>query len=93
MNEVGEGPSPGSPLARLEAARVEVARLEREVASASCAEVGHRWRFVGGCAYDCETPGCSFAVHECSVCGDCDYDDNEEAPKVRAQCEAFGHGN
>lgn len=37
------------PLAeQLAAAEAELARLERVIAAAPCAEVGHRWKFAGG---------------------------------------------
>lgn len=79
-------------LEELENARAEVARLERIVAAASCAEVGHRWKFTGGRNCCCEavevgeSGGCSIPVHECEVCGDCDYGDNQDATDVRATC-------
>lgn len=72
---------------RLEAARAEVARLEREAAAATCAEVGHRWVSLGGrnagCHKDCS---CSVPVHECEVCKDCDYGDNQWARDTMADC-------
>ena len=71
----------------LEAARAEVLRLERQAASATCAEIGHRWLSVGGrnagCGLYC---GCSVPVHECSVCKDSDYGENAEAEEIRADC-------
>jgi len=70
----------------LEAARAEVSRLERQVASATCAEVGHRWQSSGGANCGCKIGYCSVPVHECAVCGDCDYGDNEDADDVRANC-------
>ena len=75
-------------LERLEAARAEVARLEREVAGAPCAEVGHRWKHIGGRNAGCEHSGCSCSVpvHECQVCGDCDYGNNAEANGVKRSC-------
>jgi len=66
--------------AKLEAAKDEVLRLERE-----CREVGHDWQFIGGAICSGEAGLCSFPVHECSKCKDCDYGD---AGKIRAQCEA-----
>lgn len=73
---------------RLEAARAEVSRLEREAAAATCAEVGHRWKHIGGSNASCERSdcGCSVPVHECEVCKDCDYGDNAEAKEVRRSC-------
>lgn len=77
---------------RLEAARAEVARLERQIAASTCAEVGHRWKSLGGanagCCDDCH---CSVPVHECEVCGDCDYGDNAEAAEIKRTCT--GHEN
>lgn len=55
-----------------------------------CYILGHKWVFYGGCACDCgdRAPrgGCSFSVHECSVCGDCDYGQNAEADEIRRRC-------
>ncbi len=74
-------------LARLEDARAEVARLERAAAAATCAEVGHDWKFIGGknagCCRDC---GCSVDVHVCAKCGDCDYGDTDAADEKRKRC-------
>ena len=76
-------------VARLEAARNEVARLERAIAGAPCSEVGHRWKSLGGCNCGChEDACCSVPVLECEVCGDCDYGENEWATKQRKECEA-----
>jgi hypothetical protein len=76
--------------AQLEAARAEVAKLEREIAQAGCAEVGHRWAHIGGCNCGCENVagGCSVPVYECAKCGDCDYGDNAEARNIIAGCAA-----
>lgn len=74
-------------LERLEKARAEVARLEREATAATCAEVGHRWKTRGGCNAGCHKEcTCSVPVHECEVCKDCDYGDNVWADDVRRQC-------
>jgi len=75
-------------LSRLEAARSEVARLERKAAQATCAEVGHRWKHIGGANCGCPDGCCSVPVHECASCGACDYGENEEAADMRARCEA-----
>lgn len=74
---------------RLEAARAEVARLEQQVAASSCAEVGHRWKHIGGSNAGCELAdacSCSVPVHECERCGDCDYGENAEAMEVKRNC-------
>lgn len=72
---------------RLEEAKAEVARLEREAASASCAEIGHDWVFFGGKTCSChENSSCYIPVYECSRCGDCDYGDNEEAKNIYINC-------
>lgn len=48
---------------------------------------GHDWQSIGGCNAGChEMCSCSVPVHKCSRCGDCDYGDNEEAAKTRADC-------
>ena len=73
----------------LEEARNKVARLERQMASATCAEAGHRWVSLGGCNAGCDRDCCcSVPVHECAVCKDCDYGDNREADEIRARCRA-----
>jgi hypothetical protein len=77
---------------RLDAARAEVARLERQAAAATCAEVGHRWVCLGGCNCGCEDTlgvGCSVPVHECAVCGGCDYGDNAESEEIRKRCSTL----
>lgn len=73
---------------QLEAARAEVARLERQIIAAPCHEVGHRWVQLGGANCGCEDGGCSVPVMSCKVCGDCDYGINEEATEIRAECAA-----
>jgi hypothetical protein len=54
---------------------------------AHCREHGHTWKFIGGknagCGRDC---GCSVDVHECIICGDCDYGDTEQADDIRKSC-------
>ncbi|TCU34121.1 hypothetical protein [Rhizobium azibense] len=55
---------------------------------AQCREKGHTWKFLGctnaGCNRDC---GCSVDVHQCIVCGDCDYGETDAADDVRKACE------
>lgn len=69
-------------------AEAHVEALKRQAAAATCAEVGHRWRHIGGrnaaCSDDC---GCSVPVHECTTCGDSDYGDNAEGQKTLDECE------
>jgi hypothetical protein len=74
-------------LALLEQKKAEVHEIERRIAAASCATVGHRWKFLGGRNCGCEPNGsCSVPVHECTVCGDCDYGENPEAVEVMDRC-------
>jgi len=74
---------------QLAKARDEVARLERLaiIEAKDCAANGHVWKHIGGrncgCLY---VTGCSVPVHECVVCGDCDYGDNAEAAGIIAAC-------
>ncbi|ESY35807.1 hypothetical protein X748_14475 [Mesorhizobium sp. LNJC386A00] len=73
---------------QLEAARAEVARIEREIAQGPCREHGHDWQSYGGAnAGCCDTCSCSVPVNVCTKCRDCDYGDNEEADQVRRKCE------
>lgn len=73
---------------QIEAARAEVARLERLAAQATCAELGHDWVCLGGANCGChEWACCSVPVHECRRCKACDYGDNADAADMRAQCE------
>ncbi len=72
---------------RLEAARAEVARLEHEAATATCAELGHDWHCLGGANCGCfDDACCSVPVHECRRCGACDYGENEWARDQIAKC-------
>lgn len=72
----------------LERAEAEVDRLRRAIAGAPCSEVGHRWKFLGGANCGCfDGSGCSVDVHECEVCGDCDYGDTPAMVERRASCE------
>lgn len=76
--------------AKLAKARAEVARLERQVTSAPCREVGHRWVQAGGANCGCprDVGWCSVPVNQCSVCGEWDYGENAEAHQMRGSCEA-----
>lgn len=84
----------GDIAARLDEAKAQVARLEREAARATCRQLGrHTMRYIGGCNAGCHEDHCccSVPVHECAVCGACDYGDNPEADQVRADCaEKYG---
>ena len=67
--------------------RNELARLERLAASATCAEVGHRWASIGGANCGCHPYACcSVPVMECTVCKACDYGDGDEADEQRRRC-------
>ena len=72
----------------LAAARAEVARLERVALGASCEELGHDWKHIGGRNCGCFPDACcSVPVYECGRCGDCDYGDNGESNAKREGCE------
>jgi hypothetical protein len=72
---------------KIEAARAEVRRLENLAVKATCAELGHDWKCLGGCNCGChEMACCSVPVNQCSRCKDCDYGENEDAAEVRRQC-------
>ena len=81
---------------QLEAARAEVARLERIAATAACRELGCDMQSFGGancgCVFEDDEglmtwPGsCSVPVLKCTRCGDYDYGDNAEAEEIRARC-------
>lgn len=79
---------------RLEAARAEVARLERIAATATCRELGCDMQSIGGCNCGCEfydgeercEGQCSIPVLKCTRCGDCDYGENVYAEEARIAC-------
>lgn len=76
-------------LKELEETEARAAMLRRSIAAASCAEVGHDWKHIGGRNAGCELDKdccCSVPVHVCTKCGDCDYGDNEEAAEKIANC-------
>lgn len=77
---------------RLEQAKAEVARVEREIATGPCRTHGHDWQSIGGCNAGChETCACSVPVNTCTKCGDCDYGENDDAIETRRACvEKFG---
>lgn len=72
-------------IAELEA---ELEHLRRMSGKMSCAEAGdHVWQSIGGAnAGCCEQCVCSVPVRECLRCGECDYGENEEATRVRMEC-------
>lgn len=71
----------------LEAAKAEVARIEREIAQGPCREYGHTWKSLGGCnAGCCGDCACSVPVNICEKCGDCDYGENDDAVRTRDEC-------
>ena len=78
--------------------------LDRLIAEASvlaggehpCAILGHKWKHIGGRHCGCpgiNTHGCSVPVHECEVCGDCDYGDNADADEIKLECECVAELN
>jgi hypothetical protein len=72
---------------KLEAARAEVARLERIASTATCRELGCDMQSTGGCNCGChEDACCSVPVNKCTRCGDCDYGDNADATEIRRCC-------
>jgi hypothetical protein len=71
---------------KLEAARAEVARLERIAATATCREIGCDMRHTGGRNCGCDDGCCSVPVYVCARCGDSDYGDNAEADATRDEC-------
>jgi len=76
---------------RLEEAKANLARLEREAASATCIDLGHDWQSLGGCNCGChETAQCSVPVYICRRCKDCDYGTNQEAIEIRQRCALDG---
>jgi len=83
---------------KLEAARAEVARLERIAATATCRELGCDMQSSGGancgCEFEEQLDGvkiiaagcCSVPVNVCTRCGDCDYGKNADATEIRRAC-------
>lgn len=60
-----------------------------------CTVLGHKWVSRGGRWCGCEgtdedggkwTGSCSVPVHECVVCGDCDYGANAVAAETIREC-------
>lgn len=73
---------------QIEEARNRLAQLERQAKHASCRDLGHDWRMIGGknAGCGCDGCGCSVPVNECVRCGDCDYGDNDEAVRTVKEC-------
>jgi hypothetical protein len=74
---------------RIEATRAELARLERQAAHATCAEIGCNMVSTGGCNCGCDSElmgACSVPVNHCTRCGDCDYGENNDATEIRRRC-------
>lgn len=85
-----------STVGRESMAITEIERLAaRAVADAGgehpCHILGHKWKHIGGrnacCDRGADTCVCSVPVHDCEICGDCDYGDNDEANEIRSACE------
>lgn len=71
-------------------------RLLEALLVPTCAEVGHHWKHLGGCNAGCDLDRdctCSIPVHECRRCGDCDYGENREGRRVRADCARHRYDN
>lgn len=53
-------------------------------------ENGHDMQSIGGCNAGCDPFCiCSVPVNRCTRCGDCDYGENEEADRTRAECTIY----
>jgi hypothetical protein len=71
----------------LEKAQAHVASLQRQIAAGPCRELGHDWQSYGGANAGCTSScSCSVPVNVCTKCGDCDYGQNAEADRIRAEC-------
>lgn len=80
-------------MAEITISEAEYYRLKEKAGEVSrpnpeqCQESGHVWKFVGGAnAGCCEDCACSTSVHQCIVCGDCDYGENDETADIIANC-------
>ena len=75
----------------LEEAEGRIAHLRRQIAASGCAKAGHKWKHLGGKNCGCfEGSSCSLPVHECEVCGDCDYGENRWSTEQIAKCRDYG---
>ena len=78
----------------IEATEAHLAALRLKAASATCAEVGHRWKHIGGANAGCEFGHdctCSTPVQECEVCGACDYGEQARAGVIDECRHRAGH--
>ena len=66
---------------------VEIERIARVMHDFLSCRAGHDWRFIGGRNCGCDDGACSLSVHECRVCGECDYGDNDEAAQIKRDCK------
>ena len=75
---------------QIEQKRAELANLEQQALTATCRELGrHTWKQMGGMNCGCprDLGWCSLPVYECSVCGVCDYGENDESQQIKSGCE------
>lgn len=74
--------------------KAELALLEQRVEYANCVDLGHKWKFVGGCNAGCDKDcSCSVSVHQCRRCGISDYGANDEADEIRRHCAETRESN
>ena len=67
--------------------------MARDFLYLNCQSGEHKWKSVGGRNAYCENGDlcdCSVPVHECEVCGDCDYGNTPEADEIRRECRETG---
>jgi hypothetical protein len=68
--------------------------MSRDFMFVNCQDGEHKWKAIGGMNASCDLGadmcGCSVPVHECEVCGDCDYGDTPEADEIRSECRDTG---
>lgn len=71
---------------------LDQSKVDAALSQLACAQGDHRWKRIGGCACCCDLGDnihgeCSLPVHECEECGDCDYGDNADSAKIKAECK------
>lgn len=72
---------------QIAAAEAHLTQLRQKALSATCAELGHDWKHIGGCNCGCYPDACcSIPVHECTRCHIPDYGDNQEAKDHIIDC-------